>query len=56
MLPGQVIRFRDYERRSREPDAVDRDPAEPCIIVILPIIKVERYVQPTPKLEKEKSR
>lgn len=35
-MPGKVIRFHDYERRSREPDAEGpRDPAEPCVIIVL---------------------
>jgi hypothetical protein len=35
-----VIRFADYERRSREPDAVSpRDPADSAIVIILPVIR-----------------
>lgn len=37
-MPGQVIRFSDYERR--EPDAVQpRDPADACVIIVLPMIR-----------------
>ena len=43
MAVEKIIRFRDYEPRSRNPDAVHRDPAEPCVIVILPIIRIEQY-------------
>ena len=40
----KVVRFADYEQRSRQPDAAHpRDPAEPCIIIILPVIRVERF-------------
>jgi hypothetical protein len=42
-MPGKVIRFSDYERRSHQADAVpDRDPADACQIIILPIIRVVR--------------
>ena len=37
---GQVVRFADYERRSRNPDAVSpRDPSESAVIIILPVIR-----------------
>ena len=39
---ARIVRFSDYEQRSREPDAV-RDPTEPCIIVIMPVVRVERH-------------
>ena len=39
-----VVRIIDFERRSREPDAVPvRDPSEATIIV-LPTVRVERYL------------
>lgn len=43
MAVKKVIRFPDPERRSRNPDAVERPYDEPCVIIILPIIKVERF-------------
>jgi hypothetical protein len=43
-MSGIVIRFPDPERRSRDADAVEvRDPSESAIIIILPIIRVERF-------------
>lgn len=37
-MPGKVIRLCDYERRSRNPDAVSpRDPADAAQIIILPV-------------------
>jgi hypothetical protein len=42
----KVVRFADYDRKSSEPDAEGpRDPAEPCIIIILPIIRVEQQTK-----------
>lgn len=39
---GQVVRFSDYEKKSREPDAEGpRHPDEPCTIYVLPSVKVE---------------
>jgi hypothetical protein len=44
----KVVRFADYEQRSRQPDAGHpRDPAEPCIIVVLPY---DRSSQERPRL------
>ena len=40
-MKGKVLYLRDYEQRSREPDAVDRDPAE-ALIIILPAVRIER--------------
>jgi len=40
-----VIRFPDPERRSRRPDAVDRDPSESAVVIILPIVRIEHYDQ-----------
>jgi hypothetical protein len=35
-----VIRFDDYERKSRNPDAVSpRNPADSAVIIILPMIR-----------------
>lgn len=42
-MRDNVVRFADYERRSREPDAFpERDPSS-ATIIILPLVKVERY-------------
>lgn len=40
-----VIRFCDYERKSQEPDAAieERDPGASAVIVILPVIRIERH-------------
>jgi hypothetical protein len=39
---GDVIRIADYERR--DPDAVSpRDPADSAIIIILPVVRIERF-------------
>lgn len=37
----KVIRFRDYERRSCEPRR-GRGPTEPCTVIILPVVRIER--------------
>lgn len=42
-MSAQVVRLKDYERRSREPDAIDRDPTESAVIIIIPLIRIERY-------------
>jgi hypothetical protein len=42
MSGEKVIRFRDYERKSSDADAVERDPTD-CIIIILPVIRAERH-------------
>lgn len=40
--PAQVIRFSDYEKRSRNPDAAGpRDPCEADVIV-MPVVRIER--------------
>ena len=40
----KVVRIIDFERRSREPDAVPgRDPSE-ATIIIMPRVRVERYL------------
>ena len=39
----KIIRFADYEQRSKNPDAVSpRDPADSAIVIVLPVIRVER--------------
>ena len=43
-MTAQVIRFRDYERH-RDPDAVDRDPSESAVVIILPVVRVDHYDQ-----------
>jgi hypothetical protein len=40
-----VIRFSDIERRSRNADAVPRDPADTAVIVILPQV-ISRPIPP----------
>jgi hypothetical protein len=42
-MTARILFIRDYEHRSRNPDAVHRDPAEPCVIVVLPVIRIERF-------------
>jgi hypothetical protein len=43
-MAGNVVIFPDPERRSRDADAVEvRDPSESAIIIILPIVRVERF-------------
>ena len=45
---AEVIRFSDYERKSRDADAVSpRDPADSAIIIVLPVIRLERYAEPS---------
>lgn len=41
---GRVLRFCDYDKKSREPDALGpRDPADTAVIIILPMIRKERH-------------
>lgn len=43
-MAGEVVRLCDYEKRSREPDAEAlRDPADTAVIIVMPIIRVERF-------------
>jgi hypothetical protein len=43
-MAAEVIRFADYEQRSREPDAAHpRNPADAAVIIVLPVIRIERY-------------
>ena len=49
MQTAEVIRFSDYEKKSRNPDAAGpRGDPEPAIIIVLPMIRVEREPEPTP--------
>jgi hypothetical protein len=42
-MDKNVVRIIDYERRSREPDAEGpRAPDEPCSVIVLPVIRIER--------------
>lgn len=44
-MSGIVIRFADYERRSQDADAVGpRDPCESAVIIILPVVRIEKFV------------
>jgi len=40
-----VVFFRDYEHRGRSAD-VGRDPVGSALIIILPTVRVERYLAP----------
>jgi hypothetical protein len=40
---SKVVHFPDVDRRSRHPDAVHRDLSESAVVIILPIVRVERY-------------
>jgi hypothetical protein len=42
-MPATIIRFADYEQRSKNPDAVHRDPSDSALIILLPVIRIERY-------------
>ena len=48
-MTDNVVRFADYERRSRDPDAhaERRDPSS-ATIIILPTVKVEQYGELAP--------
>ena len=38
-MTADIVRFVDYERRSREPDAAQpRNPCDATVIIILPVI------------------
>lgn len=44
-MTEKVVRFSDYERRSREPDAAQpRNPTE-ADVIILPAVRIERYCE-----------
>jgi hypothetical protein len=46
-MSDNVVRIADYERRSREPDAVSpRDPVDAAVIV-LPVVRVDRAAEMT---------
>ena len=38
-MTENVIRFPDVDRRSRNPDAVDRDPTQAAVVIVLPVIR-----------------
>jgi hypothetical protein len=48
-MTAKIIRYRDPERKSRHADSVDRDPGDSAIIIVLPIIRIERYAEPKPR-------
>jgi len=42
-MSDNIIRLADYERKSRNPDVIPlRNPADSAIVVVLPVIRVER--------------
>lgn len=43
MAGAKVVHIRDYELKSREPDAVHRNISEPATIIILPTVRIERF-------------
>jgi hypothetical protein len=43
-MSAEIIRFPDPEKRSRDADAVHRDPAD-SIVIILPVVRIESYDQ-----------
>jgi len=45
----KIVRYPDPERKSRNADSVDRDLADSAIIIVLPIIRIERYTEPKPR-------
>lgn len=48
-MTARIVRYPDPERRSRNADAVHRDPGDSAIIIVLPIIRIERYAEPKPR-------
>lgn len=56
MAVKKIIRLPDPERRSRKPDAVMRPDDEPCIIIVLPIIRIERFSDPKPNWRRKRRR
>lgn len=44
-----LVRFSDYERKSREPK--ERDPGALPVVVILPVVRIERHTE-KPKRKK----
>lgn len=49
-MSATILRFCDYEREPR-PRLVPRDDA---IIIILPVVRIERYAEPEPRARKRK--
>jgi hypothetical protein len=45
MPKENVVRFSDFEQKSRNADSVSpRDPSDSAIIILLPLVRVERHV------------
>ena len=49
---GTVINFRPAGRAAREPSSMART-SEPAVVIILPVIRIERYEAPNGSLEPE---
>lgn len=50
MAADKILRFSDYERRSRNPDAVPlRDPAD-ADVIMLPVVRIERSAPREPDM------
>jgi hypothetical protein len=53
----KVLRFSDYDRKSREPDSLGpRDPCDSAVIIILPVVRIERAPRREKKSMARKSR
>jgi hypothetical protein len=49
-MSENVVRFSDYERKSRDADAVSpRDPSD-AVIIILPTVPIERHAGRLPSV------
>jgi hypothetical protein len=46
-MSANIIWFQDYERKSRNPDAVNRDLCN-ADVIILPVVRIERADQNDP--------
>jgi hypothetical protein len=52
-MTAKIVRYPDPDRKSRHADSVDRDLADSAIIIVLPIIRIERYAEPKPRVRRK---
>lgn len=48
-MTEKVVRFADHERRSREPDAGPLRDRSSAVIIILPVVRIERHEDASPR-------
>lgn len=50
MAAENILRFSDYERRSRNPDAVSPRDLADADVIVLPAVRTERRAPPEPDM------